>query len=90
MQVATLLAGSLGQATIKKYWRIINPKIKPNQIILNSKMDENINTGPLLNKDLLELYIPEWNIKIFKPQYFEEVYNMNTQQANEVYQTQFF
>ncbi len=45
MQVAKILEGRLGEATIKKYWRIINPKIKDCHQVFGSRMDENINTG---------------------------------------------
>src|SRR5665647_3061407 len=108
MQVAKILKGRLGETTIKKYWRIVNPKtvidataslvitnecnyteepsFQSNDVLINSEC----NKEPIVPiETFVELYIKEWNLKIFKPKYFELISNGNKDLAIALYQRQF-
>ena len=107
MKVAKVLNGQLGETTIKKYWRIVNPKseithhtspininegnnkeqsIAINKVPLNNQQIQN---SPIPKQSLVELYIKEWNLKIYSPKYFEITYQVNNIIANHLYQMQF-
>ena len=96
MLVAKFLSGKVGEATIKKYWRIVNPKTqqkattreltyKPKELLLA----ENIQIRNLISSNVVELYVKEWDLKIYKPKYFQIRFNVNQEYANGLYQQQF-
>lgn len=108
MQVVELLKGHLGETTIKKYWRIINPKTTavtnavpeiPNECNGIKKQFDNSddklcnqspNKSQVVDENFVELHVPEWNLTIYKPRYFELLYKINSESAIVKYQNQFF
>lgn len=108
MQVVKLLTGQLGETTIKKYWRIINPKtaavtnavpeipdeyndIKKQFDNSNDKLcNQSPNKTEVGDESFIELYVAEWNLTIYRPRYFELLYNINAESAIAKYQNQFF
>lgn len=108
MKVLEGLRGKLGETTIKKYWRIVNPKtvIASNASTKNSneykhpinKLEvgkeqvtyqqyQSLSSSP--DKTFVELFIKEWNIKIYSPVYFKLKHNVDEATANHLYQMQF-
>src|SRR5665647_310638 len=62
------------------------PSSQSNDVLINSEC----NKEPIVPiETLVELYIKEWNLKIFKPKYFELISNGNKDLAIALYQRQF-